>query len=178
MLYAVANFAFAVMQLHYLHVCYGTILSFAAVHAAGANGTGLNREAPAAAGLPVDDTAGGGAALAGNGAPAGEGAALPKREPADGEDAVTVHPVAAAAVQCLGPDISVCEVCGSADFVKDGRTDPRVMLLCHGTHEDCCECQNGAHLGCLGLPRVPPGRWFCKGCSTCEARRQFTWTAR
>ncbi len=164
-----ANFAFAVVQLHCLHVCYLTTLSFAAVHAAGANGTGLNGELQAAAGLAVDDNAGEGAALAGNGAPAREGAASPKHEPAGGEDAVTVQPVAAAAVQCLGHDISVCEVCGSADFVKDSRTDPRVMLLCHGAHEDGCECQNGAHLGCLGLPHVPPGRWFCKGCSTCEA---------
>jgi len=99
----------------------------------------------------------------------GDGTTPPKRKPVPARK-VAGSGCAATAVsgQCSESDLNICEVCGSADFVKDSRTDPRAMLLCHGTHADGSDCPRGGHLGCLKMPRVPPGRWFCKRCSVCK----------
>ena len=52
----------------------------------------------------------------------------------------------------------VCTVCQSGD-------DERNLLLCDG-------CDEGYHVSCVGLQRVPRGRWHCPSCASWERERE------
>ena len=52
----------------------------------------------------------------------------------------------------------ICTVCQSGD-------DERNLLLCDG-------CDEGYHVSCVGLQRVPRGRWHCPSCARWERERE------
>ena len=57
------------------------------------------------------------------------------------------------AAPCTLDDLP-CDICGA---VADSDSNP--MLLCDN-------CDSGFHLRCVELAAVPPGDWYCDGCST------------
>jgi len=52
----------------------------------------------------------------------------------------------------------ICTICQSGD-------DERNLLLCDG-------CDEGYHVSCVGLQRVPRGRWHCPSCASWERERE------
>lgn len=54
---------------------------------------------------------------------------------------------------------TISEACCVCKFAEDGE----IMLLCD-------ECDQPAHLGCVGVDSVPEGDWFCPSCTSAMVR--------
>jgi hypothetical protein len=70
----------------------------------------------------------------------------------------TYQDVCASANESEMDAASVCIVCGDG---QAGSLANPSYLLCSHVHANGEACHEGAHIGCMHLPSVPHGDWFC-----------------